>query len=100
MNTNINKAALDSYLRNLLGQIIGAVMIVSQTNGVASPLDFGMSEWLLVANALWASVIPTALRWANKKDAAFGRIAEAVAKEAENKMQDAIKKAPKKKSAK
>jgi hypothetical protein len=66
----INKAAIESYVRNLVGQIIGAVMIVSQTSGIASPLEFGQGEWLLVANALWASIIPTALRWLNKKESA------------------------------
>jgi type IV secretory pathway TrbD component len=82
----MNKAALESYLRNLLGQVIAAVMIVMQTSNAATPLDFGQSEWLLVANALWGSLIPTALRWANKKDPAFGRVAEAVAKEAGKKL--------------
>jgi type IV secretory pathway TrbD component len=76
----MNKAALESYLRNLLGQAIGAVVIVGQTSGIVSPVDFGVAEWLLVANALWASAIPTLLRWVNKKDPAFGRVAEAVAK--------------------
>jgi type IV secretory pathway TrbD component len=92
----INKAALESYVRNLAGQIIGAVMIVMQTSGIASPLEFGTGEWLLVANALWASVIPTALRWLNKKDPAFGRVAEAAAKEAGKKLADAADKAKKK----
>jgi type IV secretory pathway TrbD component len=82
----MNKVALESYLRNLLGQVIAAVMIVMQTSNAATPLDFGQSEWLLVANALWGSLIPTALRWANKKDPAFGRVAEAVAKEAGKKL--------------
>jgi hypothetical protein len=94
----MNKAAIESYLRNLLGQVIGAIMIVSQTSGLSSPLEFGGSEWLLVANALWASIIPTALRWINKKDPAFGRVAEVVAKEAEKKLSKAIKKSAPKKS--
>lgn len=93
----INKAAIESYVRNLLGQVIGAVMIVSQTSGIASPLEFGSGEWLLVANALWASIIPTALRWLNKKDPAFGRVAEVAAKEAGKKLADAADKAKKKK---
>jgi hypothetical protein len=93
----MNKAALESYARNLLGQVIGAVMIVSQTSGVGSPLEFGSGEWLLVANALWASLIPTALRWLNKKDPAFGRVGEAIAKEAGKKLEAAAKAAPKKK---
>ena len=89
----MNKALIESYLRNLLGQVIGAVMVVSQTSGVGSPLDFGQAEWLLVANSLWASLIPVALRWVNKKDPAFGKVAEVVAKEATKKLSDATAKA-------
>lgn len=85
----MNKAALESYLRNLLGQVIGAVMIVTQTSGIASPIDFGTSEWFLVANALWASLIPTLLRWVNKKDPAFGVVAEVAAKEISKKLSTA-----------
>lgn len=98
----MNKAALESYLRNLAGQVIGAVMIVSQTSGVGSPLDFGSGEWLLVANALWASIIPTALRWMNKKDPAFGRIATVAAAEVTKKLAAETakaKKAPAKKKS-
>ena len=96
----MNKAAIESYLRNLAGQVIGAVMIVSQTSGVGSPLDFSGAEWLLVANALWASIIPTALRWLNKKDPAFGRIAAVAAAEVTKKLEtEAVKaKAPAKKA--
>lgn len=83
----MNKAAIESYVRNLAGQVIGAVMIVMQTENVATPLEFGSGEWLLVANALWASLIPVALRWANKKDPAFGKVAEGAAAEVFNKLQ-------------
>ena len=82
----LNNAAIESYLRNLLGQVIAAIMVVSQAKGISSPLDFGSGEWILVANALWGSLIPTALRWANKKDPAFGRVAEAVANEVDKKL--------------
>lgn len=92
----MNKAAIESYARNLLGQVIGAVMIVTQTSGVASPLEFGSSEWLLVANALWASLIPTALRWLNKKDPAFGRVAEEAAATVSKKLEAEAKKKAKK----
>jgi hypothetical protein len=85
----MNKAAIESYLRNLLGQVVAAVMIVTQTSGLASPVDFGTSEWLLVANALWASLIPTLLRWVNKKDPAFGVVAEVAAKEISKKLSTA-----------
>ena len=70
----MNKAMIESYARNLLGQVIGAVMIVMQTSGAATPLDFGSGEWLLVANALWASLVPVALRYFNKLDPAFARL--------------------------
>ncbi len=91
----MNKAALESYLRNLLGQVIGAVIIVTQTSGVASPIDFGTSEWLLVANALWASLIPVILRWVNKKDPAFGLVAEVAVKEVSKKLATEAAKAKK-----
>lgn len=73
----MNKALIESYVRNLLGQVIGAVMIVMQTSNSSTPLDFGSGEWLLVANALWASLVPVALRYVNKLDPAFGRVATA-----------------------
>jgi len=91
----MNKAALESYLRNLAAQLISAVLIVSQASGLGSPLDFGGAEWLLVANALWASVIPTAIRWLNKKDPAFGRIAEVAAAEIGKKLSTAAETAKK-----
>lgn len=92
----MNKAMIESYVRNLAGQVIGAVIIVTQTSGISTPLDFGSSEWLLVANALWASLVPVALRYVNKKDPAFGRIAEAAAADVSKKI---VKAAAKKKTA-
>jgi len=91
----VNKAALESYLRNLLGQAIGAIVIVGQTSGIVSPVEFGVAEWLLVANALWASAIPTILRWVNKKDPAFGLIAEVAVKEVSKKLTAEAEKAKK-----
>lgn len=94
-DTTMNKAAIESYVRNLAGQVIGAIMIVSQTSGISSPIDFGGSEWLLVANAIWASLIPTAIRFLNKKDPAFGRVAEVVAAEVTTKLATEAAKAKK-----
>ena len=88
----MNKAMIESYARNLVGQVFGAIVIVSQTSGVASPVDFGSSEWLLVANALWASLVPVALRFINKKDAAFGLVAEKAAAEVSKKLTAKAKK--------
>lgn len=77
MNTQL-KAALDSYLRNLLGVALALVTTTMASAGVASPLDFGVAEWLTVANGLWAAAVPTLLRWVNKKDPAFGLVAATV----------------------
>ena len=88
----MNKAMIESYVRNLIGQVFGAIVIVSQTSGVASPVDFGSSEWLLVTNALWASLVPVALRFINKKDPAFGLVAEKAAAEVSKKIAAKAKK--------
>jgi len=96
----MNKAVIESYLRNLLGQVIGAIMIVMQTSGVSTPIDFGGGEWLLVANALWASLIPVILRWVNKADPAFGAVAEIAAKEVSKKLSTAAASTKKKPAAK
>ena len=91
----MNKLAIESYLRNLLGQVIGAIFIVAEMSGVASPLDFSGAEWLLVANALWASLIPTVIRYLNTKDPAFGRVAEVAAVEVGKKLSTAAASAKK-----
>jgi hypothetical protein len=91
----MNKAIIESYVRNLIGQVIGAVMIVTQTSGIASPIEFGTSEWLLVANALWASLIPVILRWVNKADPAFGLVAQVVVAEVSKKLTTEATKAKK-----
>ena len=88
----MNKAMIESYARNLVGQVFGAIVIVTQTSGVASPVDFGSSEWLLVTNALWASLVPVALRFINKKDPAFGLVAEKAAAEVSKKITAKAKK--------
>lgn len=89
---------IESYARNLLGQLIAAIAIVGQG---ASPATFTGSQWADVSNALWASLIPVVLRYVNKKDPAFGRIAEPLLNEAKKATTKAIvKKAPVKKTAK
>jgi hypothetical protein len=96
MNTK-TKAMLDSYLRNLLGVVLALVTTTMASAGVASPLDFGTSEWLTVANGVWAAAVPTLIRYLSKKDAAFGLVAEVAAKEVSKKLASAAKKAPAKK---
>jgi hypothetical protein len=92
------KTMLDSYLRNLLGVVLALVTTTMASAGVASPLDFGTAEWLTVANGLWAAAVPTLLRYLNKKDPAFGLVAEVAAKEVSKKLSEAAKKAPAKKA--
>jgi hypothetical protein len=71
----INQAMIESYARNLLGQVVAAAAIVSSATHV-SLFSFGSHEWALVANTIWASLVPVVLRFVNKKDPAFGWVAE------------------------
>jgi hypothetical protein len=75
INMKINQALVESYVRNLLGQVIAAATIVSSTSHV-SIANFKGAQWALVANALWGSLVPVILRFVNKKDPAFGIVAE------------------------
>lgn len=92
----MNKAMIESYVRNLLGQVIGAAVVVSQATGV-SFVNFGQNEILLVANALWASLVPVAIRYFNKKDPAFGRVVEVSLAELTKKLAVETTKKPKRK---
>lgn len=87
----MNKALIDSYLRNLLGVVLALVATAMTNAGVASPLELGTGDWLTVANGLWAAAVPTLLRYLNKKDAAFGRVAEVAAAEVSKKLDEAAK---------
>ncbi len=104
----MNKAMIESYLRNLLGVVLALVVTAMTNAGVASPLELAASDWLVVANGLWAAAVPTLLRYVNKKDPAFGLIAKTVAAEVTKKIEVAAetakaaekKTAPKKPAAK
>lgn len=98
----MNKAMLDSYLRNLLGVVLALVTTAMASSGVASPLDLGAGEWLGVLNGIWAAAVPTVIRYLNTKDPAFGRLAEVAAEQVSVKIEQAAttaKKAPVKKAA-
>jgi len=58
------KAALASYLRSAIG-------------AVAAVLATGQTEPDALIKAAFAALLPPLLRWANPKDAAFGRGANA-----------------------
>jgi hypothetical protein len=83
------KSMIESYLRNLIGMVVSAIAIVG--NG-ASPINFTASQWADVSNALWASLIPVALRYINKKDPAFGIVAAPILEDAKKKTASTIKK--------
>jgi hypothetical protein len=87
----INSALIQSYARNLVGQVISAATIVSATTHV-SISNFRGHEILLVANALWASLVPVLLRYVNKNDPAFGLVAEAATTAATKKLSSAATK--------
>jgi type IV secretory pathway TrbD component len=91
------KAALDSYLRNLLGVVLALVTTTMANSGVSSPVDFTVGEWLTVANGLWAAAVPILIRWVNKKDPAFGLVAQAVASSVSTKISEEAAKASAKK---
>ena len=100
----INQAMIESYVRNLIGQVISAATVVTAATNV-SISNFGTHEWLLVANSLWASLVPVALRYVNKNDPAFGVVAQVATQAVTKKLDDAAakpvaKKAPVKKAAK
>lgn len=89
------KLMLQSYASNLLGVTLGLVVAVMTAEGVASPISFDTGDWLAVANGVWAAAIPTIIRWLDGRDPAFGRIADAVAKEVSKKIDEAAKAAKK-----
>ena len=91
------KAMNKSYVESLAMAIFGAMVIVSQSSGQDMPFGFGQSEWLLVANALWLSLIPVVRRYLDKMDPAFGRVAASLATEAGKKLAQEASKAKKKK---
>jgi len=95
-NMEINKAMAESYLRNLLGVVLALTVSATATAGVASPFELGTAEWLTVLNGVWAAAVPTLIRWLNKKDPAFGRVAEVVAEQVSEKITTASKTTKKK----
>lgn len=91
------RSMLESYARNLAGQIAAAIVLVGQG---ASPTTFTASQWADVSNVLWTTLIPVALRYINKKDPSFGLIAKPLLEGAKKETAKAIKKTAKKAPAK
>lgn len=86
----INKLVLESYLRHLGGAVFSAIASVSAITG-QTPIQFGSNDWFAVTNALWVAILPVLIRYFNKKDPAFGVVAEVVGKEVEKKLKQKSK---------
>ena len=84
------KAMLESYGRSFLAAMTATFMA---TGGDLLALDMETGKAILASGI--AAVLPVALRYINKKDPAFGKIAEVVAAEGMKKL---TKKAPAKKA--
>jgi hypothetical protein len=91
------KAMLASYGRSFLAAVTATFMA---TGGDLFALDADTAKAILASGI--AAVLPVALRYINKQDPMFGRIAEAVAAEGMKKLtkKSPVKKAVAKKSAK
>jgi hypothetical protein len=76
MKKAINKAMINSYVRNVTGAFLGAVVTVTTLKDYGSPIDFKGEDWQAVAHVLWAGAVPTLMRFLNAKDSAFGRTAK------------------------
>jgi hypothetical protein len=85
------KAMLASYGRSFLAAMTATFMA---TGGDLLALDLETGKAILASGI--AAVLPVALRYINKQDPAFGKIAEVVASEGLKKL---TKKAPAKKAA-
>jgi hypothetical protein len=85
------KAMLESYGRSFLAAVTATFMA---TGGDLFALDEDTLRAILASGI--AAILPVALRYINKKDPMFGRIAKAVAAEGMKKL--TTKKAPTKKA--
>lgn len=81
------KAMLASWARSFV-----AAALALYTAGETDPL--------VLLNAGFAAVVPVAIRYFNKKDPVFGRIAEGILEKASEELAKAAKKAPAKKATK
>jgi hypothetical protein len=55
---------VNSYIRNFAGMVIFAMVVVG---GSTAPIFYTSSQWAQIANAVWAALIPTYLKKANRK---------------------------------
>jgi hypothetical protein len=62
------KAACGTYLRALLTILLTLMATIG-----GSPLDFTSADWRMLANGLWASLLPVIMRALSSTDDKYGR---------------------------
>jgi len=62
------KAACGTYLRALLTILLTLMATIG-----GSPLDFTSADWRMLANGLWASLLPVIMRALSTADDKYGR---------------------------
>jgi hypothetical protein len=62
------KAACGTYLRALLTILLTLMATIG-----GSPLDFTSADWRMLANGLWASLLPVIMRAISTNDDKYGR---------------------------
>jgi len=63
------KAACGTYIRALLTILLTLMATIG-----GSPLDFTSADWRMVANGLWASLLPVIMRALSTNDDKYGRV--------------------------
>lgn len=58
-----NKKVLETWFKYLVYSFITAIGIIGK-----SPLDFSGHDWKQCINAVWISLVPVIIKWANPKD--------------------------------
>ena len=58
-----NNKALEMWGKWFAGNAVTALVIIGK-----SPLDFTGHDWKQCINAIWISLVPVIIKWANPKD--------------------------------
>lgn len=59
----LNVKVLEIWVKYLVFAMINAIGIIGK-----SPLDFSAHDWKSCINAIWISIVPVIIKWANPKD--------------------------------
>ena len=62
------KGACGTYIRALLTILLTLMATIG-----GSPLDFTSADWRMLANGLWASLLPVIMRALSTSDGKYGR---------------------------